>query len=60
MTGLHIERVYTSLGTSTSSHNVYTTFVDKNVYKYAWAGGKEFGVRIGWRKYLYECSLLGM
>ncbi len=24
--------------------------------EYAWAGGKEVGVRIGWRKYLYECT----
>ena len=29
------------------------------VDKYAWAGGKEFGVRIGWRKYLYECTPFG-
>ncbi len=23
------------------------------------AGGKEFGVHIGWRKYLYECTPFG-
>ncbi len=27
--------------------------------EYAWAGGKEFGVHIGWRKYLYECTPFG-
>ncbi len=27
--------------------------------EYAWAGGKEFGVCIGWRKCLYECKPFG-
>ncbi len=26
---------------------------------YSWVSGKEFGVRIGWRKYLYECTPFG-
>ena len=26
---------------------------------YAWTGGKEFGVHIGLRKYLYECTPFG-
>ena len=30
VTGLHVEKAYTSLGTF--SHNVYTTFLDKNYY----------------------------
>ena len=31
----------------------------KRIGEYAWADGKEFGVRIGWRMYLYECTPFG-
>ncbi len=37
----------------------YVWVANKRIREYAWAGGKEFVVRIGWRKYLYECTPFG-
>ncbi len=41
------------------SYCIYTGVANKRIGEYAWAVGKEFGVRIGWRKYLYECTPFG-
>ncbi len=59
-TGLHTQKAYTHTGTSQSKlamkvHECTWTSM-------GWAGGKEFDVRIGWGKYLYNIHvrLLGM
>ena len=41
------------------SNCTYTWVANKSIGEYAWAGGKEFCVRIGWRKYLYACTPFG-
>ncbi len=41
------------------SNCTYAWVANKRIGEYAWRGGKEFGIRIGWRKYLYECTTFG-
>ncbi len=55
--GLHTQKAYTHTGTSSK---ILLLSALRQKGEYAWAGGKEFGVRIGWRKYVYECTLSGM
>ena len=41
------------------SHCIYAWVTNKRIGEYARTGGKEFCVRIGWRKYLNECTPSG-
>ncbi len=39
--------------------SIFIPEANKRIGEYAWADGKGFGVRIGWRKYMYECTHFG-
>ncbi len=52
-------RTHTGLIAYTMSPAMYALEANKRIGEYAWAGGKEFGVHIGWRKYLYEFTPFG-